>query len=105
VARLAGLLLGRRLIDNDQDLDDMATTIEAEDDFDLASCATVQAPTLLLAGRADRFYTPALFEETAALIPRCRLCLLPGRGHITVMKDPAFGSELTAFLGPPAPGR
>lgn len=97
-ARVAALLLGGRLIDSPQDVLDMATTIEAEDTFDLARCPVVQAPTLLLAGRDDRFYTPALFEETAELIPTCRLRLLDGRGHITVTRDPAFHSEIAAFL-------
>jgi pimeloyl-ACP methyl ester carboxylesterase len=62
--------------------DDAATTIEAEDAFDLALCrAPIRAPTLILAGREDRFYAPELFEETARLIPGSRLCLLDGRGH------------------------
>ena len=77
-----------------------ATTIEAEDGFDLAQCRTVQARTLLLAGRADRFYTTALFHETVRLIPNSRLRLLDGRGHITVMRDPRFYREVTAFLTP-----
>jgi pimeloyl-ACP methyl ester carboxylesterase len=51
------------------DLRDLATTIEAEDEFDLARCPTIASPTLLIAGRRDRFYELALLEETAALIP------------------------------------
>jgi hypothetical protein len=40
------------------DLADMATTIEAEDAFDLATCGSpIRAPTLILAGSADRFYS------------------------------------------------
>lgn len=98
-AAAVAFLLGRRLIRSEQDTDDMATTIEAEDTFDLAHCPPVQARTLLLAGRDDRFYTPALFEETARLIPNARLRLFDGRGHVTVMRDPAFQREVTAFLG------
>jgi pimeloyl-ACP methyl ester carboxylesterase len=80
------------------DLDDMATTIEAEDDFDLAALPAIRASTLILAGGRDRFYAPALFEETARLIPGSRLRLFPRRGHITVMSDPGFRRELAAFL-------
>ncbi len=76
----------------------MATTIEAEDGFDLARCPPVRAPTLILAGRDDRFYAPELFAETAALIPGADLRVFPGRGHITVMRDGTFRAELAAFL-------
>ncbi len=100
VAAALAFLLAKRLIKSDLDIDDMATTIEAEDGFDLAQCRTVQARTLLLAGRADRFYTTALFHETVRLIPNSRLRLLDGRGHITVMRDPRFYREVTAFLTP-----
>ena len=73
-------------------------TIEAEDDFDLARCPPIGAPTLILAGRDDRFYSPELFAETARLIPGAQLHLLEGRGHITVMNDARFKSALAAFL-------
>jgi pimeloyl-ACP methyl ester carboxylesterase len=86
------------LVRDRQGLDDMATTIEAEDEFDLAGRAPIQAPTLILAGRDDRFYAPELFAETARLIPDSRLCLLDGRGHMTVMRDRRFRAELTSFL-------
>lgn len=99
LAGLAGRLLGPRLVRDAQGLDDMATTIEAEDGFDLAACPQIRAPTLILAGREDRFYAPELFAETARLIPGSRLCVLDGRGHITVMRDRRFATELTAFLG------
>jgi pimeloyl-ACP methyl ester carboxylesterase len=96
-AGVAGRLFGRRVIGDD--LADMATTIEAEDAFDLARCPPIRAPTLILAGADDRFYAPELFAETARLIPGSHLCLLPGRGHITVMRDRRFRPALTAFLG------
>jgi pimeloyl-ACP methyl ester carboxylesterase len=95
-AWLAGPLVMR----DRQGLDDMATTIEAEDDFDLARCASpIRAPTLILAGAEDRFYSPELFEETSRLIPDSELRVLEGRGHITAMKDSRFRSALTSFLG------
>lgn len=99
LAGAAGLLLGPRVVEHPRDLDDMATTIEAEDDFDLAACgAPIRARTLVLAGRDDRFYGPELFEETARLIPDGELRLYDGRGHVTVMRDAGFRRALAAFF-------
>jgi pimeloyl-ACP methyl ester carboxylesterase len=97
-AGCAGWLLGPRLINDPRDLDDMATTIEAEDAFDLAACPPIRSPALVLAGRDDRFYSPGLFEETARLIPDAHLRLFPGRGHITVMSDRGCRAALAGFL-------
>lgn len=98
-AAVVGWLLGPLLIRDTAGLDDMATTIEAEDGFDLARCPAISAPTLILAGREDRFYSPALFDETARLIPGAALHVIDGRGHVTVMRDRTFQAELAAFLG------
>jgi pimeloyl-ACP methyl ester carboxylesterase len=96
VAWLAAPLIARSA----DDLADMATTIEAEDDFDLATLPQpIRAPTLILNGRDDRFYAPELFEETQRLIPGSRLRVFDGRGHVTVSKEPEFAAEVTRFLG------
>jgi pimeloyl-ACP methyl ester carboxylesterase len=79
-------------------LQDMATTIEAEDDFDLARLATIGAPSLLVGGGRDRFYDRQLFEETARLIPGCALEMHLNRGHITVLSDPRAAAQIRAFL-------
>lgn len=97
-AGILGYVLGPHLLGDAADLDEMATTIEAEDEFDLSSCPVIQAATLILAGREDRFYSPALFEETARLIPRSGLRLFDARGHVTVMQHPQFRRELSGFL-------
>jgi pimeloyl-ACP methyl ester carboxylesterase len=76
----------------------MATTIEAEDGFDLAHCPTITSPSLLIAGGRDRFYDLAILEETAALIPGCRLSLQPRRGHITVTTNQRTIAEALRFL-------
>jgi len=62
------------------DLCDMATTIEAEDGFELADCPTIASPTLLIAGGRDRFYDLAIREETAALIPGAGCRCIPDAG-------------------------
>jgi pimeloyl-ACP methyl ester carboxylesterase len=77
---------------------DLIVTIEAEDAHDFRSrLHDITAPTLVIAGADDPFYTEALFRETAAGIPGARLILYPGMGH------PAHGrrfvSDVLAFLG------
>jgi pimeloyl-ACP methyl ester carboxylesterase len=98
-AAVAGWLLAGRLVHSPEDWADMATTIEAEDGFDLAACAKpITAPTLIVAGRDDRFYSPGLFEQTAQLIAGSRVQLISDRGHITVTRDRRFIPTLAAFL-------
>jgi pimeloyl-ACP methyl ester carboxylesterase len=92
-------VVGPRLFPRDG-LEDMATTIEAEDTFDLAACpAPIRAPTLVIGGCEDRFYPRELFEETKALIPDSHLEIFAGRGHITVSSDKRFVPTVKNFLG------
>jgi pimeloyl-ACP methyl ester carboxylesterase len=96
-AACLGWLLVPRLF-SESALQDMATTIEAEDEFDLAGLPTVRAPTLLVGGGRDRFYDAELFEQTARLIPGCMLEIHPKRGHITVLTDPRAVAQIRDFL-------
>jgi pimeloyl-ACP methyl ester carboxylesterase len=92
-------LAGPRLLAGEDDLADMATTIEAEDAFDLATCRSrIQAPTLILAGSEDRFYSPELFAETARLIAGSRLRVFERRGHVTVARHPEWTREIERFI-------
>jgi pimeloyl-ACP methyl ester carboxylesterase len=101
-AALAAWLLAPRL--DAGGLADMATTIEAEDGFDLARCARpIAAPTLIVAGARDRFYGRDLFEETARLIPAGRLLLLEDRGHVTALTDRRYTAQALTFLDGAAP--
>jgi pimeloyl-ACP methyl ester carboxylesterase len=76
---------------------DYVITIEAEDRFDLkARLGEIAAPTLVIAGSADPFYSPALFRETAAGIPNARLVLYEGMGHPA--SGERFRRDLHAFL-------
>ena len=96
---MAGWLLARRLVRGPGYWADMATTIEAEDGVDLASCPVpITAPTLIVAGRDDRFYSAALFGQTAQLIAGSKLHLIRGRGHITVTRDRSFTPAVAAFF-------
>lgn len=77
---------------------DMIATIAAEAAFDAsAELHRIGAPTLLIAGERDGFYSPSLFRETAERIPDARLCLYPGRGHGVFGHEPAI-REILEFL-------
>jgi pimeloyl-ACP methyl ester carboxylesterase len=80
------------------DPSDLIITIAAEDAHDFRDrLAEIAAPTLVVAGAADPFYTEELFRETAAGIPGARLILYPGMGHPAHGKQ--FARDVLAFLG------
>lgn len=99
LARGLGWASARRVLVDAATAADLATTLEAEDGFDLAQCSkAIQAPTLIVAGGRDRYYSRELFAETAALIPNSNLRLFPRRGHITVASDPGAQAAIAGFL-------
>ena len=89
---------GARLYPSARDLADLSVTLAAEDVFDLARLPTITAPTLIISGLLDRFYEPAILQETARLIPGSRLSIYPTRGHVTVVSDRRANAEAIAFL-------
>ena len=92
-------LSGARL--HPKDPSDMLAMIDAEDRFDATPLLhRISAPTLLVAGERDRYYTPELFRETAARISGARLRLYRGKGHAsiaTLRHRPAI-HEILRFL-------
>jgi pimeloyl-ACP methyl ester carboxylesterase len=93
-ARLAALLLS---LAPPTDPADLIITIEAEDRFGFKErLAQIAAPTLVVAGERDPFYSAALFQETAAGIPNARLILYGGMGHPAAGKQ--FARDVRAFL-------
>src|SRR4051794_27075704 len=97
-AAVAAWLAAPKIINSEADAADMATTIEAEDDFDLAHLDPIQAPTLIVVGSEDRFYSVDLFKETSRLIPNSRLRIFDGRGHVTSTMHKEWGPEIVRFL-------
>jgi pimeloyl-ACP methyl ester carboxylesterase len=80
---MGGLLFGAP-----KDPSDLIVTIEAEYNHNFkARLAQITAPTLVIAGDKDPFYTETLFRETAEGIPNAKLILYKGMGH------PAFGKQ------------
>jgi pimeloyl-ACP methyl ester carboxylesterase len=82
------------------DPSDLVITIAAEDAHDFRDrLGEITAPTLVIAGADDPFYTEALFRETAVGIPGAKLILYPGMGHPAHGKQ--FARDVLAFLGGP----
>ncbi|MGN6161190.1 MAG: alpha/beta fold hydrolase [Marmoricola sp.] len=96
-------LVGSRVFPHTQVADDLATTLEAEDAFDLSRCPEIQAPTLIVGGGRDRWYTVEQFTRTAALIPGSRLHVEPRLGHLSVTTSPRVQATIAAFLDEPDP--
>jgi pimeloyl-ACP methyl ester carboxylesterase len=96
--RLMVAFLSRMLALNvPKDPSDFVILIEAEDRHAFHDRLNeIEAPTLVVAGERDPFYTPALFRETAAGIPNARLILYPGMGHPAGGKQ--FRQDVLAFL-------
>lgn len=102
IASGLGWVAARRVIPAGQAAADLAATIEAEDGFDLAACErSIQARTLIIGGGRDRYYDTELFRETAALIPRSQLQVLPRRGHVSVTNDGRAQAMIAGFLTAP----
>jgi pimeloyl-ACP methyl ester carboxylesterase len=60
---------------------------------------TITCPTLVLCGREDALTPPAVHEEMAAAIPRARLVLVDGSGHLSPLERPeAVTAALAAWL-------
>jgi pimeloyl-ACP methyl ester carboxylesterase len=94
-----GRVAARRVLADAQTCADLAVTLEAEDGFDLATCADpIRAHTLIVAGGRDRFYPRELFDETAGLIADSTLALFPRRGHITVTSERRARAMIADFL-------
>jgi pimeloyl-ACP methyl ester carboxylesterase len=95
-AALGWLFAGSQPAD---DPSDMLVTVAAEDTFDASpELHHITAPTLLVAGGRDRFYSPELFGETAERIPNARLRLYPDKGHAGVMTHKPAIREIVDFL-------
>ena len=63
-----------------------------------AVAARVQAPTLVVWGDRDRLVSPRLAARTTATIPRARLLMLPGVGHVAQIETPQKVARAVAAL-------
>ena len=59
----------------------------------------ITAPTLVLAGRHDRFTPPPVMEQMANAIPEAKLVWFDDAGHLLPIEEPeGVARELTRFL-------
>jgi pimeloyl-ACP methyl ester carboxylesterase len=78
---------------------DMLVTIAAEDVFDAESdLPGVVAPTLVIGGDRDQFYSRELFELTAAGVQHGRAFVWPGRAHMRTVASKSSAYLALGFL-------
>ena len=78
---------------------DMLVTLEAEDVFDVrADLPRITAPTLVIGGTKDFFYSPQLFEETAREVADGRAHIHTGWGHARVAQSSATTNLALGFM-------
>lgn len=58
----------------------------------------IAAPTLLVAGRLDRFFPEPLVRKTASRVPNASLTLFDGVGHALDERKRAFDDRIARFL-------
>ncbi|MBW4043016.1 MAG: alpha/beta hydrolase [Acidobacteria bacterium] len=91
--RAAGFTLGRVVIGRSDH--DLMVLIEAEDEFDLRpDLLRVSAPTVVLGGAQDGYYSPELFRATADEIPNASYVEYPKKGHLTAATDHAVSRAI-----------
>jgi pimeloyl-ACP methyl ester carboxylesterase len=88
---------GRFLFGRPADPSDLVVTYDASNNHTFQDrLAEIKAPTLVIAGVDDPFYTPQLFRETAEGIPGAQLILYEGVGHPASGKQ--FSRDVLSFL-------
>ena len=83
-----------------KDPSDMLVTLDAEDVFDVGDqLDRITAPTLVIGGARDVFYTRELFKQTAARVEdgRVHICLDWGHGR-TASSSTTANLRLGFFL-------
>ena len=63
-----------------------------------ATAGRVQAPTLVVWGTRDKLVSPRLASRTVASIPRARLLMLDGIGHVAQIEAPEVVARAVAAL-------
>ena len=78
---------------------DLLVEVRAEEEFDSRPVLPrIRVPVLLLVGDRDQFFPRAIVEETAALIPDCRVVWYAGQGHVRTAMDRRVPRDVLAFV-------
>jgi pimeloyl-ACP methyl ester carboxylesterase len=71
-----------------------------DDPLEPAQLARITAPCLIVGGTQDQFFGDGMQQETAALLPRASLELVPGETHMLPVERPRhLARVLRGFLG------
>jgi pimeloyl-ACP methyl ester carboxylesterase len=100
-ARIAGAVLAPLVLRSTHPhfRDDVLIEAEAEAAFDGKSVLSdIRVPALLVGGGEDQFFTRRAVEETAHLIPDCRLIIFEGKDHLATVSDERLPQEVLAFM-------
>jgi pimeloyl-ACP methyl ester carboxylesterase len=97
-------LFGTLIVSPPQHPNDFIVTMNADLEHDAtALLPALRMPTLVLAGDLDPFFSAALLEETAELIPNAVLKVYAGAGHgLTKTHKQRFEDDVLGFLTPTA---
>ena len=103
VRRLLGPLVGRAMFpDEPCPPGDVLVELAAEVSFDSrAVLPGITVPVLVVSGSRDRFFPPAVIEETVALLPGCAAVRYEGKGHLGTGTDKRLPADVLAFAGRP----
>jgi len=93
-------VFGRIVLGAPSDPSDFLTTLEADLGHDTTGrLAEISAPTLILGGSEDPFYSEGLLRETAEGIPNAILRVYEGVGHgVPKERKRQYENDVLAFL-------
>ncbi|WP_054816057.1 alpha/beta fold hydrolase [Nocardia arizonensis] len=78
---------------------DTLAFVRAEDAFDISDrLGEIKAPTLVIGGERDEYYSAANFRRTADGIPHSHLIIYPEAGHIAAITHRRFARDVIDFL-------
>jgi pimeloyl-ACP methyl ester carboxylesterase len=97
---LLAQVIGTLLPAPQADLDDFAVLLDALLAHDgRPSLPKITCPALIIGGKLDVFYPPAMLDEMAQLIPNARLSIYPGVGHgLVELRKKQFEKDVLEFL-------
>lgn len=102
--RTAGLALGRLALGTNTA--ELTALLDAEDGFDVESdLPRVAAPTLVIGGGRDGYYSSDLFTRTAAGVADGRAVHFRGKSHLDLTTDRSVSRTIAEFLNTDAPSR
>jgi pimeloyl-ACP methyl ester carboxylesterase len=101
LARAFMAVFGRFVLKVPSDPSDFLTTLEADLDHDTTGrLGGICAPTLVIGGTEDPFYSEGLLRETAEKIPDATLRIYDGVGHgVPKERKRRYEKDTLAFIG------